>query len=50
MAGELDPQTQLRLKTTRESIHAEFGSIHPHERIDAVLDDSSSPSASAAIG
>src|SRR5262249_38491667 len=40
MAGELDPQTQLRLKTTRESIHEEFGSIHPHERIDAVLDAS----------
>jgi len=40
MAEELDAQTQLRLKTTRESIHAEFDSIHPPERIDAVLDDS----------
>jgi protein-tyrosine-phosphatase len=40
MPGELDPQTELRLKTTRESLHAEFDPIHPTERVDAILDDS----------
>jgi hypothetical protein len=40
MAAELDAQTALRLKTTRESLHGEFESIHPRERVDAILDDS----------
>jgi hypothetical protein len=40
MAEELDAQTQLRLKTTRESLHAEFDSIQPSDRVDAILDDS----------
>jgi len=35
-----EKQLELKLKTCRESLHADFEDVHPTDRIDALFDDS----------
>src|SRR5262245_21396570 len=40
MSESFEPQTELHLKKTRESLHPEFDELRSPEDVDAVLDDS----------